>query len=311
MDDALIENAVWNLLARLGTRVRAPVVVICSEGKQRLGFGLVAALVSQGLAFDLLVLQNPPRHADLARAATQARWAAECGSVVLLIEPVHAAWLFATVGRPDTGLLVPGEHLYCDWLLSYAGLLRILQADHAPLVAWRSQLVRALAGARVVHVTTPAGTDLEVHIGPWQAMDGEVCAALWPDGVSGRLVVDGALYDGPPGQPVALEVINGRITNLDALDLSDRQQAMLHADLTRDGNAGLIAELGLGINPCARPDAGIMEAEMARGTAHVGFGENRTMGGTTASVSHVDVGLLRPTLVVDGRVVCAGGSYSI
>ena len=58
MADISMESAVWNLLARLGTPVRAPVVIICSEGKERLGLGLVAALVMQSIAFDLLVLND-------------------------------------------------------------------------------------------------------------------------------------------------------------------------------------------------------------------------------------------------------------
>ncbi|MHB1317803.1 MAG: M29 family metallopeptidase [Anaerolineae bacterium] len=311
MNDDLTRNAVWNLLARLGSPVRAPVVIICSEGKERLGFGLMAALVTQGMAFDLLVLKQKPLHSDLARASALARSAADSGSLVLLIEPEHAAWLFATVGRPDTGLLVPDEHLYCDWLLGYPGLLRILQADYAALIAWRSVLLGALAGVHTVRLTSSAGTDLMFEVSPWQAMDGEVCAAVRPAEVSGTLAVDGFLYGGPPRQPFVLELRDGRIANLDSLDLSDPQQSMLYADLTRDADAGLVAELGLGHNPCARPDADIMEAEMARGTAHVGFGESRFLGGTTASATHVDVGLLQPTLAVDGRAICAAGIYRV
>jgi hypothetical protein len=311
MDNVLIKNAVYNLLARLGTHPRASVAIICSEAKESLGWGVVAALVSRGIAFDLLVLRQAPLHSELARASTLARSAAESGSLVLLIEPAHAAWLFSTAGRPDTGLFLPDNHLYCDWLLSYPGLLRILQADYATLISWRNGLLQTLAGARAIRLTTPAGTDLVLDLGPWHAQDGEVCSSPQLAGASGKLVVDGSLFDGPPRRPFTLELVDGRVANLGALDRSDRQQRLLHDDLTRDANACLVAELGLGINPCARPDADIMEAEMARRTAHMGFGESRFLGGTVASATHIDVGLLRPTLVADGRVLFSCGGYNL
>ncbi|MFO7695581.1 MAG: hypothetical protein R6X16_00275 [Anaerolineae bacterium] len=285
--------------------------IICSEAKESLGRGVVAALVSHVMAFDLLVLRPAPLHSELARASTLARSAAESGSLVLLIEPAHAAWLFSTAGRPDTGLFLPEDHLYCDWLLSYPGLLRTLQADYATLISWRNRLLQNLAGARSVHLTTLAGTDLWLEVGRWEVQDGEVCTSPKLAGASGRLVVDGSLFGGPPRRPFTLELVDGRVANLGALDRSDRQQRFLFDDLTRDGNACLVAELGLGTNPCARPDADIMEAEMARGTAHIGFGESRFLGGTVASATHVDVGLLRPTLVADTRVICCSGEYGL
>ncbi len=311
MSKHLLARATRNLRARLGDPVLTPVAIICSRSKHALGHSLEAVLAIEGLEVVRCTLEPGAADATLDDATRLALEASAMGTLVLLIDTPHADWLFATVGRPDTGVLVPDEHLYCDWLLGYPGLLLILQADYSALVAWRGVLLGALAGANTVTLTSPAGTNLVFEVSRWQAMDGEVCAAVQPAEVSGALTVDGVLYGGPPRQPFVLELNDGRIANLDSLDLSDPQQSMLYADLTRDCHASLTAELGLGINPCARPDADIMEAEMARGTAHIGFGENRFLGGTTASATHVDVGLLRPTITVGGRLICDAGNYRL
>ncbi len=312
MSEHRLACATRNLRARLGDPVRQPVAIICSQGKQALALSLASALGTEGLQPVLVVLETGANVVALQHASGVVRSVSPSGTLVLLIDPLHADWLFAAAGRPDTGLLVPDEHLYCDWLLSYDGLLRILQADYRELSRFRRGLLERLSSARQLHISTRAGTDLLCQCKTWLGLDGEVCMAPAAGTTRGRLVIDGALYDRPLGKPISLEIEDGRaVTGRASVDAAGELSVMLRQDLGRDQGAAVVAEIGLGINPCARACAGIMEAEMARGTAHVGFGENRTLGGCNASAIHIDVGLLSPTITLDGSLLCDAGNYSI
>jgi len=258
-----------------------------------------------------VMLASDPVAAVLAGASERARTAGASGTLVLLIEPIHAAWLFSAVGRPDRGRQLPDDHLYCDWLLDRDALLRILQVDYVELSAWRAALVAELEGNPSVHLATPAGTDLALEFGAWQALDGEACAPLLPGSARGRLVLDGALYDAALPRPIVLQVRSGAIVDLDGLLRGGPRKCMLHDDLSRDAGACLLGELGLGVNPCADRLGQIMEAEMARGTAHVGLGDNHFLGGSISSAIHIDAGLLRPTVHVGSRLLCLEGSYRL
>jgi leucyl aminopeptidase (aminopeptidase T) len=264
----------------------------------------------RGVPVELCAMSRAPNSsADSPTGAPALRRAAERGGLVILADPPQAPWLFETVGRPDRGLRLPSERLYCDWLLPMPSLMRVLSADYGVVQAWRQRLMGTLAGAARLHVTTPGGTDLTLAPRRWLAEDGEVFTAPHEASGEGMLAIDGALYDKPPTKPILLRIAEGRVAKLDALARSNRRQRMLHADLTRDAGAAQVGELGLGINPEARPDGPIMEAEMALGTCHVGFGHNLPYGGRNVSETHLDVGLLRPTIRVDGQVICRDGQY--
>jgi hypothetical protein len=305
----LIE-ATRGLLARLGQPARGPVLILYGEAKHELATALHVSLTLQGAQAERHMLAGQPSRAfDSATGAPALHRAAAEGSLVILADPPQVPWLFDTVGRPDRGLLLPTEHLYCDWLMPYKSLLRILSADYGEVRAWRARLLEALRGATRLHIATPGGTDLTLAPRRWLAEDGEVFTAPHEASIEGTLAVDGALYDGPPARPTMLRVVEGRVANLKALGRGSVRQRMLHNDLARDAGAAQVAEFGLGINPAARPDAQIMEAEMALGACHVGFGHNLPYGGANASETHVDVGLLRPTLTIDGRAICREGTY--
>lgn len=310
MSERTLASATQNLRARLGDAVGQPVAIICSRGKHALGQSLEALLAVEGPEAVRCTLEPGATHSTLDYATTLALEVSGQGTLVLLIDPPHAGWLFATVGRPDTGLLIPNDHLYCDWLLPYDGLLRILQADYGELLRFRRQLMDVLPSALPLHIVTTAGTDLICQCGSWLGLDGEVCMAPVAGSARGSLVIDGALYEGPPRTPISLEIEDGRVASASAsADETDPLAVKLRRDLFRDAGATVVAEVGLGINPCACPSGGIMEAEMARGTAHIGFGENRTLGGCNASAIHLDVGLLRPTITLNGHMLCDAGNY--
>ena len=68
-----------------------------------------------------------------------------------------------------------------------------------------------------------------------------------------------------------------------------------------------IAEVAMGTNRRARVDVGIREAKKAWGTAHIGIGDSRSIGGMIESPLHIDHILLNPTVWLDGKEIVADG----
>ncbi len=309
---SLLAPAAAGILARLGWPLPGPVTLYCTEGKRPLGEALLSALHARRWAATYVPLPSAPATGvGVATSREALQRAAAQGAVVILAEAPQALWLFATVGRPDRGVFLPSSRLYCDWLMPYESLLRILSADYAQLQARRQRLLDTLSGASLLRVCTLAGTELVLAPRSWLSEEGEVFTAPYEGSVYGTLAIDGALYDGPPARPIVLRVVDGHVVNAEALNRADPQQRLLYDDLTRDAAAAQVAEFGLGINPVARPDGPIMEAEMALGTCHLGLGHNRSYGGANCSSIHVDVGLLHPTIVAGEQVLCREGCYTL
>lgn len=302
---ALLPLAAQNIASRLGEPPARTVHLLYSPAKEA---------VAEAVALELRRLGNAvqgecfaPDEPERLRQALVA-YDAACGYVILVATPL-APVLFEVVGRPDQGIRVPADYLFCDWFMHTPGLIRSYGVDQVEQEQFRGRLLAALDGSHVIRVTTEAGTDLTLHPRHWLHNWGEVYTGPLEDLTEGTLVIDGSLYYQQVAHPVRLEIRAGRVTNLQELDLSDPQQKMLYDDLTRDEHAPDVAELGIGVNLGARPYAPLMEAEEARGTCHIGFGRNMQFGGCHDGVWHGDVGVLAPTITVDGRVICRQGVY--
>ncbi len=185
-----------------------------------------------------------------------------------------------------------------------------LDVDYAGMMAAGERLIAALAGAVSVRLTAPGGTDLVLGVAgrtflhdclatagtPCNLPCGEVYCAPEETRGDGVLVADGSI--GAIGQvaaPVRIEVRGGRITGIACAD------AALLAEVRRltslDDEAGVIGELGIGINPAARIVGCMLEDEKAYRTAHVAFGNNDDFGGRNGSRTHLDFLFHRPVAV--------------
>ncbi|HOY67834.1 MAG TPA: aminopeptidase, partial [Candidatus Ozemobacteraceae bacterium] len=69
----------------------------------------------------------------------------------------------------------------------------------------------------------------------------------------------------------------------------------------------VLAELGVGLNPAARLCGSMLEDEGCRGTVHLGFGSNATIGGRNRVPFHLDMVLRHADLRVDDRPVLENG----
>lgn len=306
-----LQTASRNIVKKVDRGSGQPILIVASSSKRVLAEEIARQALAQKLSPDLLLLPGDSK-LDFAVVKERVQKATKLSGMVWLIDEKDNGLLFSIVGRPDQGIKIPTEHLFCDWLADMSSTIRTQAIDPEETESFRLRLYEKLRNAKRITITTPAGTRITVEPRTWNTFSGdtsEIYTAPVERIAEGQIVVDGSAYWGPPPHPIVLKIQAGKITNLADLDKTDKQQMWMSRDLTTDENASVLAELGLGINAEANPQADLMEAEQARGTCHFGFGNNLEYGGKNSSRKHVDYVLLRPTIWVDEVCICRDGKY--
>jgi aminopeptidase len=194
-----------------------------------------------------------------------------------------------------------------------------MNVDYPQMLAAAGALIAGFSGASIVHITTPAGTDLRLDVTGRPFIHdlkatletganlpcGEIYCAPVETGADGILVVDGCF--GSHGQvpsPVAITVAGGKAV---AVDCDDAEvTGIITGLMDTDTCSRTIAELGIGLNPGARITTRMLEAEKAHRTAHIAFGSNEGFpGGKNHSTMHMDYLIKLPTMEV---ILADGGS---
>lgn len=197
--------------------------------------------------------------------------------------------------------------------------VRAMQADYREVKRITAGLARKLEGSKEIKVTTPSGTSvvLSVRGRAFEADDGDVsrkglctnipagetCVAPVETRAKGIIAIDyfGKMLSPKHGARLFLD--EGRI-----VDCNKAAEPFVKM-LGKAGKCALvIAELGLGTNPGHRSPVGsVLFDEKIFGSAHVAFGENRSMHGKNACAIHADVILMKPTVIADGRKIMQEG----
>ncbi|MEM2869645.1 MAG: aminopeptidase [Thermoplasmata archaeon] len=193
-----------------------------------------------------------------------------------------------------------------------------MSVDYRAIANQAFALIERFRGAEEVRITAPSGTDIALRIEgrPFEtdllikngAMGnlpaGEIWCAPIEESGEGVVVCDGSIGDlGPVPKPLRISVRRGRIEEVEGGSgkLLDRLRELLNVDVM----AGVVGELGIGLNPGARITGNLLEDEKAGGTAHIAFGNNTEMpGGRNNSKTHRDFLFHRPTI----EVVFGGGT---
>jgi leucyl aminopeptidase (aminopeptidase T) len=211
----------------------------------------------------------------------------------------------------------------------------ILKTDYREIERLGLKLVQVLARARNCFLSSEGGTELELFLGGWQAKadagvgdiksygswenlpSGEVFKIPFGDNCKGRLVIDGAIpgkvFDQDKNERIVFTVKHGKIVRIQDLGSSQFKKRLAEIDSKRpelNGNIYKIAELGIGTNSAARVTPYAIEFEKKLGTVHVAIGENRFFGGNIAALDHIDMMVLRPTLVINGVELIRDGKIS-
>jgi len=192
--------------------------------------------------------------------------------------------------------------------------------DYAELKRTSEWLAARLTSASSARVTSPAGTDIVLHLngrvghsddgnlqqpgafGNLPAGEGYV-APLETVG-DGMIVIDGSLAGyGLLPSPLRITVKDGRAVEAD----TDAGEWLLQT-LDSGGEHGRsLAELGIGTNPAAVVTGNVLEDEKVIGTAHLAFGTSAGLGGVNVAGVHIDGVVLRPTVELDRERVLEDG----
>ncbi|MFC1693395.1 hypothetical protein ACFL1R_07815 [Candidatus Latescibacterota bacterium] len=310
-DKEKLQNATSNIISKVTQTPLESIAVICSKGKEAFASWITHELEKQGIEYRLLRISDT---SELNLSAIKSSINDKTGSLGLIIlsNVEDALFIFENVGHPVTGLKISDKQYYWDMLMPLPGLIRLMSADQDELEQFRKALLAEITGAEKINVTTEQGTDIHIETRSWIVSDGEIFATVDEQKSNGTVFVDGCAYYGPPEKPFLLRIENGRVNNLSEMDETDKQQRWVHNDLTKDANAHVLAELGIGTSINSKWNSQMMESEQARGTVHFGFGSNTMFeGGQNESSQHTDYIILKPTIVVDGRCICKDGVYQL
>jgi leucyl aminopeptidase (aminopeptidase T) len=197
-----------------------------------------------------------------------------------------------------------------------------MTADFTAIRRVAERLAERLRGARLVRVTSPAGTDVTVSVGgreprgwysgivrsPGEASafpGGEVSFPPLEGTAQGTIVFERVVTDlGRLEQPIVVTVEDGHAVGFAGGASAARLQALV-ADVPGATN---VAELGIGLNDSARVGDDITESKKRLGTAHFALGDNAGgYGGVVECPLHLDGLLLDVTISIDGDEVVRDG----
>lgn len=203
-------------------------------------------------------------------------------------------------------------------------LERTMRADYSAVRRASALLASLLTEASVVHITSPAGTDVTIDVSGREALAddgdlrepgafgnlpaGEGFIAPVEGGTDGRIVFDGSIW--PVGileEPIVATVSEGY-----AVAFEGPRAEEFEGHIAPHGReAYAVAELGIGTNGAATLTGQVLEDEKIRGTIHIAFGDNHSFGGAIRVPSHQDGIVLNPTVTIGDRVVAEGGNLLI
>ncbi len=201
-----------------------------------------------------------------------------------------------------------------------AGLAVSPDELHAVGEAWLARL----RPTREIHLRTAAGTDLRFACGRYPARNddgclgepgvygnlpaGEVFLAPDPGTASGTVVFDGTIGGqpwSPDAAPATVTLADGRATGF-----AGERGARLRHSLQAGGEGGLVlAEFGIGTHPALAMTGNLLGDEKLKGTIHLAFGNNCSMGGDNNVPVHIDALVLAPDVDFDGIPVMRQGRW--
>jgi len=188
-----------------------------------------------------------------------------------------------------------------------------IQINFSEMIATAKKLLESLEDASEATVRTTLGTDIKLDIRGREFHDdiiqrtsgftnfpcGELFCAPIESGTNGVVIADASISSlGILPQPLKLEINGGRLTSLQWFNEPTRNIRLLQklkASLSKDDEASIIGELGIGL--ASYPICGNnLQDEKVAGTIHLALGCNRNFGGQNNSISHIDFLVRDPEL---------------
>lgn len=201
-----------------------------------------------------------------------------------------------------------------------------IQADFEAIRPLCFKVGELLASTDRVHLTTPAGTDLQLSLkgrpsnphcglvrksGDFTTVPNiETSSSPVEGSAEGVIIVDASIpyYGvGLVKTPIRFDVSDGRVSRISG----GYQADFLDQLLARQGDPAVynIAQISFGLNPHCPMEGVMLHDEGVYGTAHIGIGTSVLLGGEVKTLTHFDALMWKPTLALDGEIVLKDGRW--
>lgn len=192
---------------------------------------------------------------------------------------------------------------------------RTMQADWQRLGTITRTAAAAVSAAGDVRITTKAGTDLTFQTGGRHAKAddgrydrkgdfgnlpaGEAYMAPLENTANGTLVIDGSFpLAGLLETPLVVEIRDGYAMKVSGHPCAEEWKKVFEKHQRAARN---VAEFGVGTLDTAKLTGNVLEDEKVKGTIHIAFGDNASMGGTVQVPVHLDGVVRSPSVWLDGK----------
>lgn len=201
-----------------------------------------------------------------------------------------------------------------------------INADYYKVREVSEFLADLLSKTNKIRLTTPEGTDLTMWTEGRNAIaqtgfvtksgmlsglpDGE--STLAPlEGKTEGVVVSPYIADelGVITEPFKMEIEKGRIVKVTGGKESSALKRLLKSKDDAGYNAA--SQFALGTNPACRVISNTREVGKKLGTAHIAIGDNRSLGGKSSSIFHIDFVFLNVSVYFDDKCIIKDGEYQI
>jgi len=198
-------------------------------------------------------------------------------------------------------------------------------ADYNEIHHITSRLIEVMSKGSTARVTSTRGTDIIFSIKgrkghPLDAIFRPGTIACFPDGeaawapvegtAQGLLIVDTSMHHiGKCHSPIRLAVKDGRVVSIEGENEAEQLKKLLEDK--GDDNSYNIGEFAIGTNPKARCTGNPQEDKKTLGSVHIAIGDNRSLGGSISSRTHLDGVILRPTVYINDKIVVDNGKLLI
>lgn len=286
-----------------------PCVIVTDDERRPIGEALYRA--ASEVSGDALLCQYPPgtQHGEEPPESVAAAMAA--ADVVLCPTTKSLSHTRARTATNEAGARVatlPGitEEIF----------LAGLDADYERIARECEDVLRQVAGADEIRITSSRGTDFTVSPGSREWLSdtgivhdpgemsnlpaGEVFVS--PETSSGKYVVDGTMMPhGLLDHEIEFVVEDGTV--IEVSDDAVREELAEAAEEVGD-DAYNLAEVGIGTNVAVTDLVGsVLADEKAAGTVHIAIGDDAGIGGDVSAPIHTDGVLREPTVYADGAQV--------
>lgn len=286
---------------------------------------MAEAIASAVMAADAeaVITVIPPRSADGQEPPAAAAAAMKASDVFFNVVDKSITHTHATRDAAAAGSRGIMMTQFNEDMLKHGGVF----ADFANIAPQCRAVAEAMAGSKVITVTSPLGTNMTMSA---EGRRGNALTCITSKGhfttvptieanvspvegtAEGVIIADASIpYIGIGllEEPIRCTVEKGFITKVEG----GKQAQMLIEDWKKknDPNVYNIAELGLGLNPACSFIGAMLEDEGVYGSVHFGIGTNITLGGHTKAACHYDLILKNCTVIADGKTILKDGKIVI